>query len=219
MDLATFRKNVEEDESWAPGWDEIDLGFSQIYGEQNPDHYGTEMTSRATFGGDQYLDGYSLFASPKGYRHIVTYGMSQLYADEEALGGEFSKWGYEMTIKLPAKEARECEWALNMLSNLARYTFTSKRYFEPYQYIGGSGESIHIGEPSKITALLVVPDTEIAPRDSLYGRLEFLQLVGITEVEFQQVKETPEKVHQLIENMKQDNPDLITDMGRTKNYL
>jgi hypothetical protein len=26
--------------------------------------------------------------------------MTQLYANEKAFGGEWSKWGYEMTIKL-----------------------------------------------------------------------------------------------------------------------
>ena len=45
------------------------------------------------FGGDCYLDGYSIYDSPKGYKHIVTFGMTELYADEESFGGEWNKWG------------------------------------------------------------------------------------------------------------------------------
>lgn len=40
-------------------------------------------------GGDEYLDGYSIYTSPNGYKHLVTYGMSELYSNEEALENEF----------------------------------------------------------------------------------------------------------------------------------
>ena len=64
------------------------------------------MMARAIFGGDCYLDGYSIYDSPKGYKHIVTFGMTELYADEESFGGEWNKWGYEMTIKLRKRSRR-----------------------------------------------------------------------------------------------------------------
>ena len=77
-------------------------------------HYGTNMMARAIFGGDCYLDGYSIYDSPKGYKHIVTFGMTELYADEESFGGEWNKWGYEMTIKLREKEPEDCLWAIDV---------------------------------------------------------------------------------------------------------
>ena len=101
-----FALNIEEfkekakDSEWAPGWDEIEDAFKEIYGTQEPEHFGTIITSRAIFGGKEYLDGYSVYSSDKGYSHVVTFGMSELYADEESFDGEYSKWGYEMTIKL-----------------------------------------------------------------------------------------------------------------------
>lgn len=67
---------MEEDEDWAPGWDIIDNEFERLYPNQVPIHYGTNMSSRAMFGGNNYLDGYSIYTSPKGYKHIVTYGMT-----------------------------------------------------------------------------------------------------------------------------------------------
>ena len=135
MNKEEYKKYAEEHEDWAPGWDAIDECFEKLYPGQEPEHFGTNIISRAMMGGDEYLDGYSIYTSPNGYKHLVTYGMSELYSNEEALENEFSKWGYEMTIKLPVETSEECQWAISMMSNLARYTFTQERWFEPLQFI------------------------------------------------------------------------------------
>lgn len=221
MTLEEFREKAK-DEEWAPGWDEIELAFQEVYGDQNPAHFGTVLTSRAVFGGPEYLDGYSAYRSPKGYSHIVTFGMSELYAEEERLGKDFSKWGYEMTIKLKNEAPENAIWAMNMMGNLARYTFQSERWFEPGQYFGSSQtpQSINLGNPdSKITSLLIINDTEIATRQTIYGELAFLQLVGITTDELNAVIQDRSLVPVLLERLKADYPDLETDMTRTKNYL
>lgn len=128
--------------------------------------------------------------------------------------------GYEMTIKLIEKDEQDCVWALNMLSNLARYTYQTERFFEPYQYVGGNGQSLHIGEDSAITALLLVNDTELKPQLSVYGKTEFIQLVGITDSELEAIMDDPDNVEVLINAMKNDgNPNLVTDMKRKKSYL
>ena len=145
--------------------------------------------------------------------------MTELYADEEALGGEWNKWGYEMTVKLAETDNENCMWAIDMLSNLARYTYTQKRYFEPFQYVAGDGTSICRGRESKITALLTVYDTEAQAVDTIYGKTEFIQLVGITERELQKLKEDHGNARLLYERMRAENPFLVTDLGRTKEYL
>lgn len=161
MEREAYIKQLEEDD-FSPGWDAIDEAFKDVYGDQEPGHYATNMVARAIFGGDQYLDG----------------------------------------------------------SNLARYTFQSKSWFEPYDCVVGNGETIHIGHPSKITALVIVPDTEMKGRDTVHGRLDFLQLVGITENELQAIKgKNREERERFVKVMQQDNPDLITDMAREKEYL
>ncbi len=221
MTLEEFREKAQ-DKEWAPGWDEIEDAFRAVYGDQEPQHFGTVITKRAMFGGPEYLDGYSAYQSPKGYSHVVTFGMSELYADEESLGKQYSKWGYEMTIKLKGIAPADTVWAMNMMGNLARYTFQSERWFEPGQYVGSSQnpQSINLGDPdSKITALLIADDTEIAGRQTIYGELLFLQLVGITDAEFQAVKADRSLVPKLLENLRADYPDLETDMRRTKNYI
>lgn len=219
MTKEDFLKKGRAKEDWAPGWEAIEQEFERLYPGQEPSHYGTLLTSRAIFGGDQYLDGFSVYRSPKDFFHLLTFGMTQLYFDEEAYGGEWNKWGYEMTIKLKEASPDDCKWAIDMLANLARYTYTSERFFEPYQYVAGDGTSIHVGESSAITALITVPDTEAQTLDTVYGRTEFVQLVGITEPELQAVMKAPDRIRELCERMQQDNPDLVTNMKRTVSYI
>ena len=194
--------------------------MDELYGDAEFQHFGTNIVARAMFGGNEYLDGYSIYTSPKGYKHIITYGMTVLYADEESFGGEYNGWGYEMTIKLKETDNEKCMWAINMMANLARYTYTQKRFFEPYQYVSGNGSSVCLDNPdSKITALLVVEDTELKGRDSIYGRTDFLQLVGITQSELEALKADHTKAEALAELIKKDYPDLEIDMNRTHSYM
>lgn len=218
MTLEEFRKKAE-DEDWVPGWDAIEGEFEKLYPGQNPMHYGTTIQKRAMFGGDQYLDGYSVYSSEKGYKHIVTFGMTELYADEEMFGGEWNKWGYEMTMKLAEENVEDCLWAMDMMANLARYTYTTERFFEHGQFVQGNGESLRIGMESMITALLCVDDTELETIDTVYGKTGFIQLVGITQSELEAIKGDRSKVDTLIALTKADSPDLVTDMRRTKSYL
>lgn len=219
MTLEEFKKRHEDDEEWAPGWEAIDKAFDKIYPGQNPAHYATNLVARARFGGDSYLDGYSIYDSSKDYKHIVTYGMSELYFNEKCFGGEWSRWGYEMTIKLAEKDNENCMWAIDMLGNLARYTFTKKQFFEPEQYVAGDGKSICQGRESAITALVIVNDTELEGVDTVYGRLDFLQLVGITQREFEAINGKVDNIRLLLERMREENPKLVTDLNRTKSYL
>ena len=121
MTKEEYIKRMKEDDEWAPGWDAIDAEFDRLYPGQEPAHYATTIESRAMFGGVEFLEGFSAFDMGNGCRHIVTYGMTELYADEKAFGGAFSRWGYEMTFKIKAQTGEECLWAMDMLSNLARY--------------------------------------------------------------------------------------------------
>lgn len=218
MTLEEFKKNAEK-EDWAPGWDVIDAAFDACYPGQDFQHYATNVANRAIFGGNQYLDGYSIYTSSHGYQHLVTYGMTELYVNEEAFGGKWNGWGYEMTMKLLESDPGNCQWAIHLLANLARYTYQSQRYLEPYQFIANHGDSICVDRSSAITALLTVPDTEIAGLDTIYGRTEFIQLVGITEQELTALKENRDNAVLLVERMKKENPYLVTDLNRTVSYL
>ncbi len=220
MTKEEFLTRLKEDENYSPGWQAIDDAFEKLYPGQQPEHFGTVLTSRAMMGGDEYLDGFSIYSSPKGYKHLVTYGMTVLYGDEDAFGGQWNGWGYEMTMKLKETDTKNCMWAIDMMSNLARYTYKTERFFEPNQYVKGNGTPLQMGSDSLITALLLVRDTEAQTQISVYGKTEFIQLVGITQSELQAIIEDPNNLPKLIELMKADgNEDLVTDMRRSKSYL
>ena len=57
------------------------------------------------------------------------------------------------------------------------------------------------------------------PSRSDFVQVEFIQLVGITESELDAIRESGSNISILIEKMKKDNPELITDMKRKKSYL
>ena len=215
-----FLKLMEEDEDWAPGWDIIDNEFERLYPNQVPIHYGTNVSSRAMFGGNNYLDGYSIYTSPKGYKHIVTYGMTELYANVDELGGEYNKWGYEMTFKVNEPDLNNCLWVIDLLASLARYTNTTGLYFKAGEYIALSGKSLNPNINSYITALLVINDTEAcSQKETIYGRTDFLQFYGITETELIALQNNPERVGELINLIKKNNPDFVTDMNRVNSYI
>lgn len=46
-----------------------------------------------------------------------------------------------------------------------------------------------------------------------------MQLVGITQREFEAINGNQDKIRLLLERMKEDTPDLVTDLRRTKSYL
>ena len=203
MTIEEFREKVK-DEEYAPGWDAIEEAFAKCYPGQEPNHYGTNIEARAMFGGSEYIDGYSIYKSPHGHRHIVTFGMTELYVDEEAFGGKYSRWGYEMTFKLKADNDDDCMWAINFLGNLGRYTYTKESWFEPGHFMSNMGTPIKVGADSLITAILAVEDTEVPGIDTIYGRVDFLQFVGITSEEYEMLKADPTKVKPLVDAMKKD---------------
>lgn len=213
-----YIKNMTEADDWSPGWDAIDEAFDRIYKDQTPSHYGTDVDKRAIFGGNQYLDGYSIYQA-NDYLHIVSYGLTTLYSDENSFGNEWSNWGYEMTFKLKDDKVENCLWILDTFANLAYYTNTSERFFEPNQYISGKGTSLDQKMESKITALITTYDTEVSSIDTPHGKVDFIQFVGITEGELDAIRSSRITVEKLVELMKKDNPNLVTDMGRKISYI
>lgn len=209
----------------APGWDAIEERFAAIYPDQKPLHLATDFSTRAVFGGDEYLDGCSVYTSPKGYSHLVTFGLSELYEEtpsEEppSEDAQVSGWGYEMTVKWMRREGDDREvamWAGAIMSKLALYTNTQGRTFEPLQCVG-RGMSADL-EDSNIDSFMVVRDTEVPTIETIHGRVEFMQFIGITREEFTACTADRSLRAVLVERLKEDYPDLAIDLSRTKNYI
>lgn len=213
MTLEEYKQRYNENA--APGWDAIEESLRKIYGAQEPMHWGTLI--KHMLGGPDPLDGISAYPCRDGgeHLHFVSYGFSELYYAEDAVGKDFSKWGFEMTFRLAGAgpASQEHLWVCVMLQDLARYVFESGRWFEAYQWISTPGPICRDLE-TDLVGLAVVPDPALPAIDTPHGRVEFLQAYGLTQAELDPIIAKTDTCRDLIERHRQTNPMLITDLAR-----
>ncbi|MOA19673.1 Suppressor of fused protein (SUFU) [compost metagenome] len=170
-------------------------------------------------GGNDPIDGSSIYDSDNQefHRHIISYGMSELYYDEEKVGETFSKWGFEFTFRIkPFEEDKEDPlWAIEVMNNLARYVYESGRWFEENHFVPANGP-IRLDTDTDIVGLVFSLDPELGKIQTPHGEVSFLQMVGITSKELERLSANPKttEVAKLIEEMKVTNPLLVTDLNR-----
>lgn len=208
------------DEDDAVGWLEIDKVVEGIYGDQKPRHYAPPL--HYMVGGEDPLDGVSIYDSQKDmfHRHLVSYGMSELYYNEEAAGGEFSKWGFEFTFRLKpfAEDGDDPTWVVNLMNNLARYVIKSGKWFEEYHVIPANGP-IRLNSTAEINIVGVafVSDPELGKIQTPHGEVSFLQMVGLTANEMNRITSASsayDEVKKVLDEIKTTNPLMITDLLR-----
>jgi Suppressor of fused protein (SUFU) len=217
MTPEVYKQRFKEDD--AVGWLSIDNALEGIYGKTEPRHYGPLCGIHFAAGGTDPIDGVSIYDSGKQepHRHMISYGMSELYYDHEKAGAEFSKWGFEFTFRLKpfAKDKEDPIWAVHVMNNLARYVFKSGRWFEENHFIPAKGP-IRLDTDTEITGFVLALDPELGRIETPHGEVSFLQLVGVTNAELERVMQHPtvNTVADLISELKKDNPLLITDLER-----
>ena len=215
MTLEEYQATYTPDD--AVGWHSIDARLATVYGERKPRHYAAPLHFIA--GGPDPLDGTSYYdhPGPPGHIHVVSYGLSELYYNEEAVGQEFSKLGFELTfrIKRSAADDREPTWVTTVMNNLARYLYKSGRWFEVDQFVPAGGP-LCTDMDSDIVGVVFTLDPELGKMDTPHGEVSFLQMVGITSAESARLEADPstETVHDLIEELRARDPLLVTDMER-----
>lgn len=201
------------DEIAAVGWDAIDQALAQVYGEQEPKHYGTLIPY--SLGGQDPLDGISIYKSETSipHWHFVTYGFSELY-EKEFENKDYSGYGFELTFRLVRQldEDEPPAWALNLLQNMGRYVFNSGNVFRAGDYLDANGP-ICLDADTQLTALAFTHDPELAEIDTPNGKMEFIQMVGISEDELEAMQ-TWNTLGVLQAGMKQI-PSYTTDLTRT----
>ncbi|MBB6235576.1 hypothetical protein HDC90_000173 [Pedobacter sp. AK013] len=217
MNPEIYKQQFTTDDT--PGWQAIDNELEKIYGDREARHYGPLCGLHYVAGGTDPIDGTSIYDSNHQtfHRHMISYGMSELYYNEEKAGEEFSKWGFEFTFRLAPFKDDENDpiWAINVMNNLARYVFSSGKWFEENHFIPANGP-IRLNTETEITGFVFALDPELGKIDTPHGEVSFLQLVGITDAEVEDLKKKPTigAVQELIEKLKKDNPLLITDLSR-----
>ncbi|MFU8851931.1 suppressor of fused domain protein [Micromonospora sp. SL1-18] len=201
---------VDNDDA-APGWDAIDAALAPLYPGIEPKHYGTLLKWR--LGGPDPLDGISAYRRADHW-HLVSYGMSELYA-KESDDAEESGWGFEFTFRV-ARSATENDppiWALNFLQNLARYVFASGNPFASGHHIDLNGPISDASPETAIRAAVFAEDPELGAIDTPHGRLRFLQVVGLALDEYAAIERW--NAEGLLAALAPTLPLLVTDLDRT----
>ncbi|MDL2214687.1 suppressor of fused domain protein [Dysgonomonas sp. OttesenSCG-928-M03] len=217
MTKKEYKELYDEDD--AVGWLAMDKKIMEIYPSQEPRHYAPPL--HYILGGQDPIDGTSIYDSDKQefHRHFISYGMSELYYSEEAAGGEFSKWGFEFTFRLKPFEEDDTDpvWVVEVMNNLARYVYESQRWFEEYHFVPANGPiRTETKNEIDIVGLVFALDPELGKINTPHGEVSFLQMVGITSKELERLKKNPstDEVKKLVDEMRKDNPLLITDLLR-----
>lgn len=214
MDLEEYKQRFADDSS--PGWDAINVRLRDVYGDQEPMHWGT-IVSRM-LGGPDPLDGISAYSCDEGgidHLHFVTFGYTCLYYDEQAVGGDFSGFGFEMTFRLasPLPPTEEPRWVCNLLQNLARYVFQTGKWFDKYHWIPANGP-IRADYDTDIVGLAFLTDPTMQAVDSPHGRIDFIQAFGITQSELDSLVHKTRTCEEIVEFHRKSNPLLVTDLAR-----
>ncbi|MBF5006663.1 suppressor of fused domain protein [Diaphorobacter caeni] len=213
-----------DDDDSTLGWDAIDAVAEKVYGGQEPQHYGTAISYR--LGGNDPLQGISVYrnagdAGSKPHWHYLTYGFSDLYGEDEDEGDESgepdeekrSGYGFELTFRLPIEDGETTppSWPLNFLQNIARYVFQSGNVFAAGHWMTANGP-IKAGADTQITEMGFVADPQFPATVSPYGRVEFLQIVGITADELAEGKRW--NLRGLLSALEPQMPLWVTDIHR-----
>ena len=205
-------ENRQEDLK-APGWDAITEACRRIYPEkEEPEHHYAALI-KWRFGGDSPLDGISVYDGG-GYWHFVTYGLSELY-EKESEDPAVSGYGMEFTFKLKKDqyedEEAEIKGICGILQSIARLTFTKGELFCPYEYLySGQTDGIDVKRQSNITGFITVPDRELGSIDTPNGKVEFVELIGVTDRELLAIRNKETDVKGLYEALGSD----VTDYHR-----
>lgn len=202
----------EPDYTEAPGWDAIDAALYPIYGDREPYHVGTVVPY--SLGGPDPIHGISAYKNlePVPHWHFVTYGLSELWA-KESTDPEVSGFGFELTFRPTCERGakKPPNWALNFLQNLGRYVFETGNVF-------GVGHTLPLNGPIEedsstlIHAVSFAHDPQLPPIHTPNGRVEFLQIVGLTMDELEAISSW--NATAFLNQRRDDDPLLLTDLSR-----
>src|SRR5262249_29213536 len=123
-------------------------------------------------------------------------------------------FGFELTFRsvCKAKQTKPPNWALNFLQNLGRYVFKTGNPFGVGHTLPLNGP-IEQGSSTLIHAASFGPDPHLPAMATPNGRVEFLQVVGLTMDELEAISSWDAAA--FLELRSRDDPLLLTDLSRT----
>ncbi|MEV6302016.1 suppressor of fused domain protein [Actinoplanes sp. NPDC051861] len=142
--------------STAPGRDAIDAALARRYPGVRPHH---QPMAPATAGG---LHGCSAYRTTTHW-HFVTYGLSELGGKSPDDDPDFSGWGFELTLRIPAEEPMPT-WPIDVLRRAAQHVNSRGVLLEP-------GHRVDLGDTGTLT---VAADPDLGVIDTPNGQVQFL---------------------------------------------
>jgi len=186
-----FKKKTEPETSSetnevnTQGWDAIEKEFLRVYpGQTKPKHYGTIIKN--VMGGNDPLDVISVYDGGS-YWNFVSFGLTEIY-EKECENKEISGYGYELTFKLKKEnyedEEAELKNICGILQMVARLVFRNGEVFNADEFIyTGQSTGIDAFQKSNLTGFILIKDPTVESIDTPNGKVDFLELVGMTDAE------------------------------------
>ncbi|TQL01528.1 suppressor of fused protein SUFU [Cellulomonas sp. SLBN-39] len=202
---------AESGEVTAAGWDAIDAACRRLYGDQPPRHVA--YAPGRAFG--SVLQGCSAYRAGDHW-HYVTYGLSNLFDDDEGDNDGFSGWGYELTwrVRDAGAEGEAPGWPFTVLQRVAKWASDAGVLLADGSFftIGSSitGHPHSDGPETPLNGVLLVADPELGEIHTPNGRVQFLQLVGIGPETFARLEADAAAV---TDQMRQEDALLVTVVG------
>lgn len=168
------------DKKQAAGFKALNNALTKLYGTQETHYFsGANNASSEEI---EPLEGISVYKSSreKQHWHYVTFGFSDL-EDKESETPGVSGFGYELTFRLQAtdSEKKPPAWPCRLLNEIARHVFELNPTLK-------TGWSLPLSKPIEsrsntlVHAVVLSPDGELDSVETVNGRVEFFQLVGLT---------------------------------------
>ncbi|KAB7503174.1 Suppressor of fused-like protein [Armadillidium nasatum] len=118
-----------------------------------------------------------------------TFGLSDLHGDgrvhEVSEPNLPSGFGFELTMRVRCEEGEKSPptWPATLMQNLARYLFQTDSIFCAGDHV--SWHTALDNSDSKIQHMLICEDLQLTPQNTPLGKVQFLQIVGLTSEELQ----------------------------------
>ena len=216
MTLNEYLDRMHGQPEWKPGCEAISEQFAKLYGKGVFQY----VEAASLFDGYDHIDGFGVAASPKGYMHIVTSGLTNIRANEDAFGNTVSGWGYEITVKWSGNSIEDCLDAFKLLGRLVSYAQVKRVRWHNYQAFSLSRlRPVPEIRTDSFAGVLFTEDTLLPAIDTVNGRVEFLQIVNITAAEMKRLRSFRYLTRQLAFNLSKDNRDLQMEPARTTDCL
>jgi suppressor of fused len=184
----------------------INDAVGRLYGGNFADSWAT-IVSWAV-GGPQPLDRVRCYRA-KDHWHYVGYGLSDL--DQKSIANSpLSGFGFELTFRLRGVGKKPPIWPVNLLQSLALYVWDYKRGFADGHWFPFSAKW---QQEFGLAGVVFVTDPEVAAITTDYGKVTFLQVVGVSPEAMERIKHDPERCWDAeVAQLRRRNPLLVTEV-------